>query len=140
MFIASRSIRAGSCAYGVRSALSVNEANIGRAAASYWLSGGRPRISSIVRIMLTVLYCVLSSGLPLGVGADHQADGAMGVDVVGAVLGVVLDDEDRRLGPVLAVADRLDEPAQRQVVAGDAGLRRERARASCRSCGPRPGS
>ena len=79
----------------------MNEANIGRAAASNWLSGGRPRISSIVRIMLTVLYCVLSRCLPLGVGADHQADGAVGVDVVGAVLGVVLDDEDRRLGPDL---------------------------------------
>ena len=77
--------------------------------------------------MLTVLYWVLSSVLPLGVRADDQADGAVGVDVVGAVLGVVLDDEDRRLGPGLAVRDRLDEPAQGQVVAGDAGLGRERA-------------
>ena len=38
--------------------LLANEANIGRAAASYWLNGGNPRISSIVRSMLTVLYCV----------------------------------------------------------------------------------
>ena len=73
--------------------------------------------------MLTVLYWVLSRRVPLGVRADHQADGAVGVDVVGAVLGVVLDDEDRRLGPVLALRDRLDQPAQGQVVAGDAGLR-----------------
>ena len=29
------------------------------AAASYWLNGGRPRMSSMVRIMLTVAYCVL---------------------------------------------------------------------------------
>ena len=64
---------------------------------------------------------------PLGVRADHQADGAVGVDVVGAVLGVVLDDEDRRLGPELAVRDGLDQPAQGQVVAGHAGLRREGA-------------
>ena len=48
----------------------------------------------MVRIMLTVLYCVLSTCVPFGVGADHQADGAMGVDMIGAVLGVVLDDED----------------------------------------------
>ncbi len=39
----------------------MNEANIGRAAASYWLNGSKPRISSIVRIMLTVVYCELSS-------------------------------------------------------------------------------
>ena len=38
----------------------MKEANIGRAAASYWLKGESPRISSIVRIMLTVLYWVLS--------------------------------------------------------------------------------
>ena len=59
--------------------------------------------------------------LPLGVRADHQADGAMGVDVIRAVLGVVLDDEDRDLGPVLAVADRFDDSAEGQVVAGHAG-------------------
>ena len=34
--------------------------NIGVAAASNWLSGGKPRINSIVRSMLTVPYCVLS--------------------------------------------------------------------------------
>ncbi len=38
----------------------MNEANIGRAAASNCESGARPRISSIVRIMLTVLYWLLS--------------------------------------------------------------------------------
>ena len=41
---------------------------MGRAAASYWLSGGSPRISSIVWIMLTVLYCVLSTALRLTYG------------------------------------------------------------------------
>ena len=52
---ASKSIRAGSTVYGVRSAASVKEANIGVAAASNWLRGVRPRISSIVRIMLAVV-------------------------------------------------------------------------------------
>ena len=55
------STSAGRAAYGARSARSVNEANIGVAAASNWLRGGSPRISSIVRIMLTVWYCVLST-------------------------------------------------------------------------------
>ena len=54
-------MRAGPHLYGVRSALSVKLLNMGRAAASYWLRGGMPRTSSIVRIMLTVLYCVLST-------------------------------------------------------------------------------
>ena len=74
-----------------------------------------------------MLYWRAVEVLPLGVGADHQADGAVGVDVVRAVLGVVLDDEDRDLGPGLAVGDGLDDPAQGQVVAGHAGLGRERA-------------
>ena len=42
----------------------------------------------------------------------------MGVDVVGAVLGVVFQHEDGRLRPELAVADRLDDAAQGQVVVG----------------------
>src|SRR6516225_5927178 len=61
VFFSSRFTWAFSQRYGDRSALSVKELDIGRAAASYWLNGGRPRISSIVRIMLTVLYCVLST-------------------------------------------------------------------------------
>ncbi len=81
-----------------------------------------------MRIMLTVLYWCAIEELPLRVRADHQADGAMGVDMVGAVLGVVFDHEDGHLGPVLAVGDGLDDLAQRQVVAGHAGPRRERSR------------
>ena len=77
--------------------------------------------------MLTVLYWVLSRILSLRVRADHQADGAMGIDMIGAVLGVVLDHEDGHLGPVFAVGDRLDDLAERHVVAGHAGPRRERA-------------
>jgi hypothetical protein len=34
---------------------------MGVAPASYWVIGGSPRISSIVRIMLAVVYCVLST-------------------------------------------------------------------------------
>src|SRR5262249_927083 len=61
VFFAFRSMRARWCRYPDRSGLSVKLSNIGRAAASYWDSGGKPRISSIVRTMLTVLYCVLST-------------------------------------------------------------------------------
>src|SRR4029434_6733066 len=39
----------------------VNEAHIGRAAASNWLIGSRPRISSIVRSIDEVLYIVEST-------------------------------------------------------------------------------
>ncbi len=82
--------------------------------------------------MLTVLYWVLVEVLPLGVRADDHAHRAVSIDVVGAVLSVVLDDEDRRLGPGFAVTYVLDDPAQRQVVAGHASLRRERAGAGTR--------
>ena len=43
-------------AYGVKSGWSVNDSNIGRAAASYWLKGSRPRISSMVRSIPEVEY------------------------------------------------------------------------------------
>ncbi len=59
---------APTCLYGVVSALSVKELYIGRAAASYWLSGDRPRINSIVWTMLTVLYCVPSTNFRLVYG------------------------------------------------------------------------
>ena len=52
--------------------------------------------------------------------------------MVRAVLGVVLDDEDRGLGPVLALGDGLDDPPEGQVVAGHAGPRGEGAGASAR--------
>ena len=56
--------------------------------------------------------------IPLGVGRNHQRDDPVGVDVVRAVLGVVLDDENGRLLPELAFAQRLDNHAQGQVVVG----------------------
>ena len=55
---------------------------------------------------------------PLHVRADDQADRAMAVDVVPAVLGIVFIDEDRGLGPEAAVRDGLHEPAHGQVVVG----------------------
>src|SRR5262249_21149418 len=45
---------AGAHAYGLGSGAPTKHAHIGRAAASNWLIGGRPRISSIVRSMLQV--------------------------------------------------------------------------------------
>ena len=46
---------------GVRSALAWNESYIGRAAASNWVIGFRPKISSIVRNMLDVEYMLEST-------------------------------------------------------------------------------
>src|SRR5215470_11578738 len=69
---------------------------------------------------------------PLGVRAGDEGDRAVGVDVVGAVLRVVFDDEDRRLFPVtLAVRDGFDKASYGQVVFGHvrAGRRRPGARA-----------
>ena len=47
----------------------------------------------------------------LGVRADHQAHRAVAVHVVGAVLRIVLDDEDARRRPEPARGDRLDDRA-----------------------------
>src|ERR1051325_395305 len=64
--------------------------------------------------------------------ADDQAHRAMSVNVVRAVLGVVLDDEDCHLIPEFAVAGGFDEAAQRQIVVAYAGFggRRAGARAA----------
>jgi len=45
----------------------------------------------------------------------------MSVDVIGAVLGVVFDDEDGGIVPVGAVGDGVDDAAEGEVVVGDAG-------------------
>jgi hypothetical protein len=42
-----------------------------------------------------------------GVRADHQADRAVRVHVIGAVLCIVLNDEYRHSGPIFAVGDAL---------------------------------
>ena len=48
-FLARMSTRAGRTAYGVGSGFAAKAPKSGVAAASYWLMGGRPRSSSIVR-------------------------------------------------------------------------------------------
>ena len=65
--------------------------------------------------------------VPLRVRTDHQRDAAMGVDVVGAVLGVIFQHENGGLRPELAVADRFDHASQRQIVIGQIGDRRWRS-------------
>lgn len=61
VFFASKSIRAFSCENGVKSAFVPIAAYIGVAAASYWLIGGNPSNSSIVRNSDDVVYSVLST-------------------------------------------------------------------------------
>ena len=51
----------------------------------------------------------------------------MGIDVVGAVLGIVLDDEDRHLRPEFAAARGSHDLAHADIVAGDAGVGGRRA-------------
>src|SRR5579875_1247458 len=59
----------------------------------------------------------------LGPGADDLDRRAVAVDVVGAVLTVVLGDEDGGVLPVLAVRDRVDDVTGGEVVVGHPGLR-----------------
>src|SRR5205823_14413877 len=63
----------------------------------------------------------------LGVWADNQGHGAVRVNVIGAVLGVVLHDKDGGVLPETALAYRLDDASQSQVVVGQRGRRRRQA-------------
>src|SRR5208282_2864398 len=56
--------------------------------------------------------------------ADDQGGRSMGIDVIGAILRVVLDDEDGGVVPVGTVGEGIDYAAYRQIVVGDRGLRR----------------
>src|SRR5579862_3917444 len=58
VFISSRLTDSGRCLKGVVSGDAVKERHRGVAAASYWLIGGSPRISSIVRRSEEVEYMV----------------------------------------------------------------------------------
>ena len=58
----------------------------------------------------------------------------MGIYVIGAVLGVVFDDEDRHLVPVFAVAGGFDDLRDRHIVASHAGGGRELRRVSSPAC------
>src|SRR5260221_1724682 len=60
-FFASSGTRAGAKVYGASVGVVENALYIGVAAASYWLIGGSPRTSSIVRSTPDVVYSVLST-------------------------------------------------------------------------------
>jgi hypothetical protein len=66
-------------------------------------------------------------GVTLYPRAHDQRDRSMCVDVVGAVLGVVLDHENRERGPERALRQRLDHSADGEVVLRDVRARRESA-------------
>src|SRR5690242_9493580 len=53
------------------------------------------------------------------VSADDQSDAAVGVDVVGAVLRVVFEDEDGGVVPVGAVGDGFNDAADGEIIVGE---------------------
>jgi predicted amidohydrolase YtcJ len=117
-----------------RSAVSVKQSNIGVALASNWFIGGMPRICSIVRSRLVVLYCVLTTAPALRVGARHVAGGAVAADVIPAGLRVVFDAEDRHLWPERDwLSASTMRPKARSLSATHA--RAWGSRGSCRWCG-----
>ena len=63
--------------------------------------------------------------------ADDQGGGAMRIDVVGAILRVVFEDENGGVVPIRAVRNRIDDAAERQIVIGYRGLWRGLARRAC---------
>ena len=65
---------------------------------------------------------MLSTLAVLGPRADDLDRRPVAVDVVGTVLAVVLDHEDRRVLPVPAVRDLVDDLADGEVTVGDLGL------------------
>ena len=70
-------------------------------------------------------YCRVKGGIDptsAGIWADDLADGAMRVDVVGAVLGIVLSEEDRGVLPDGGMGYGLDELADGLIVVCDVGL------------------
>ncbi len=66
------------------------------------------------------------------VGRQDEGRGAVRVDMVGAVLGVVFQDENGGLRPELRLRDRLHQQPERVVVVGDGGLRSDLAGADAR--------
>ena len=69
----------------------------------------------------------------LRVRADHVTRRAITAHMIPAGLRIVFDGEDARLLPKLALAERLDDLAEREVVVGD--LRGGRGRAGLRAAG-----
>src|ERR1035438_8636756 len=70
----------------------------------FWASSSTTKIAVSFQNLLLLMASDRKPAM-LGVGAYHQGDGAMGVHVVRAVLGVVFHHENRRLFPKLAFAD-----------------------------------
>ena len=58
---------------------------------------------------------------PFRVRADDKRNGAMRIHVIGTVLRVVLDDEDRCFSPELRMGQRFDEHPERQIVVRHGG-------------------
>jgi hypothetical protein len=81
----------------------------------------------MVRRMLVWLYMVLSTYATASEGRDHPDGGAVGIDVIGAVLGVVFNDEDGGGGPGGAVGDGVNQHAHGVIVIGVVGEWRESA-------------
>ena len=63
----------------------------------------------------------------MDVRAYHQSDRPVSVDVIGAILGIILNNKDRGLRPVSAVRDALDDLTHSKIVACHHGYRRESA-------------
>ena len=59
--------------------------------------------------------------VPFHVRPDDIASGAMAVDVIDSVLGIIFGDEDNAIVPIGAIADGLNDPADREVVIRDLG-------------------
>src|SRR5216684_4664302 len=55
--------------------------------------------------------------------ADDEGGRSMGIDVIGAVLRVVFEDEDGGIVPVGTMRNGIDDPAEREIVIGDRRLR-----------------
>ena len=52
------------------------------------------------------------------IGAGHERERSARIDMVGTVLGIVLDDEHQRRAGDAAVGDRLDDHAERVIIVG----------------------
>ena len=55
----------------------------------------------------------------LDAGADQIGKAAVGIDMVGTILGIILDDDDQRVLARGRVGDDLGDAADRIVIVGD---------------------
>ena len=101
------------------------------------LSGFIPIGSSSVRMSDEQVVARVNHGALLRVRADRERGHAVSVDVVGAVLGVVLDHEDQRAVPIDRVRDSVDDLAERRSRCRRPSPRACARPASCPSCGRR---